>query len=999
MWEALIASPRGRLSARKFIVLFATASVACLSYIFVAAPVVYAANATWEDNGLVYNSNLYHGPSDTSGKKGLKGIPNDAQIYEYKKGRQASIIYFPGGAVPRSEGEATYVTYTLNPPNQYSSPSDKSTISIDSATDNPPEGVSEGSSSQCQVDGLGWILCPLADLLADAVDNMYNLIASFLEVQPITGGNNSLYRMWDVSRDVANLLFVIGFLIIIYSYLAGGVGGDSYNLRRIIPRIVVAAILVNVSYWICSIAVDISNILGASIQAVFESIRDTAIGTEQNTAIDWKETTAYILSGGTIGTLAFLAATGGSILSLASILLGILITVAFAAFIALVVLAARQAIIIILIIIAPLAFAAYILPNTEKWFDKWRSVFMTLLLVFPIFSVIFGGSQLAAVAIMQNASSAAILLFGMAVQVVPLVLTPLLIQFSGSLIGRIAGIANNSGKGIVDRGKNWANQKAEFHKDRNLARPNNKWNRANVARRGAQRMYARKVAREKQHETYKKDAENLAHSREFGTGRMAQSRAGQALGVPGLLNRNSYGNWDQRYRNAELEHQGIEAHHEADWEKQFALGNDRYNPEMTKKRLGIENQRNSVREAQETFKTTSTAASTYQTINDSDSDEVKKAKREHNQSIKDKHGLDESFKTQMQSAREISQSIAVQGLAVKGAEVVAQAQLAKMYRDNIKIRPDDKLGAVEVAAGIDPTGRTKVEAQAQAALTKQHMENVEALNSIYSDQGYTTEELFKITQGQTVRGKASTDMHKHAAIQTIMTKNKGNNWAAQKLFDLVTEQEGMNYDSQTNTFTDATGTTLSSSEVSSRRDTQQILNDAISKSPLKVDYISATLRSQLETGTLKPRQPGTTTSEEAIMYDMKQGKFSQERVVSADVDVLQRMVQVFRDPSKRQQIDNQDPQARARLLKTINDAQNNPQINAAIKDRERGVMNALAAFLDDSDTRSSTAKQQEYFYVLDANDNQIRVAPGTPGAQTANITVKAPDTYDPSVLY
>lgn len=37
--------------------------------------------------------------------------------------------------------------------------------------------------------------------------------------------------------------------------------------------------------------------------------------------------------------------------------------------------AARQALIVILIIISPLAFVAYLLPGTEKWFDKWKDVF------------------------------------------------------------------------------------------------------------------------------------------------------------------------------------------------------------------------------------------------------------------------------------------------------------------------------------------------------------------------------------------------------------------------------------------------------------------------------------------------------------------------------------------------------------------------------------------------------------------------------------------------
>lgn len=39
---------------------------------------------------------------------------------------------------------------------------------------------------------------------------------------------------------------------------------------------------------------------------------------------------------------------------------------------------ARKALIVILIVISPLAFVAFLLPNTEKFFSKWRSTFVGL---------------------------------------------------------------------------------------------------------------------------------------------------------------------------------------------------------------------------------------------------------------------------------------------------------------------------------------------------------------------------------------------------------------------------------------------------------------------------------------------------------------------------------------------------------------------------------------------------------------------------------------------
>src|SRR5690606_39097781 len=134
-----------------------------------------------------------------------------------------------------------------------------------------------------------------------------------------------------------------------------------------------------------------------------------------------------------------------------------------AVLVALLVMAARQAIITILVVIAPLAFVAYLLPNTEKWFDKWRGLFMTMLILFPAFSVVFGGSQLAAMIIIQNADSLNLIILGMLVQVAPLFITPMLVKMGGSLLAKIAGIVNNPNKGLIDRTRNFAKDRSENH--------------------------------------------------------------------------------------------------------------------------------------------------------------------------------------------------------------------------------------------------------------------------------------------------------------------------------------------------------------------------------------------------------------------------------------------------------------------------------------------------------------------------------------------------------
>ena len=64
-----------------------------------------------------------------------------------------------------------------------------------------------------------------------------------------------------------------------------------------IPKLIVAAVLVNVSYIICGIAVDASNILGNSLQQMFMDMQHDLVGasTTVNTdASSWSSWTSFI---------------------------------------------------------------------------------------------------------------------------------------------------------------------------------------------------------------------------------------------------------------------------------------------------------------------------------------------------------------------------------------------------------------------------------------------------------------------------------------------------------------------------------------------------------------------------------------------------------------------------------------------------------------------------------------------------------------------------------
>ena len=242
-----------------------------------------------------------------------------------------------------------------------------------------------------------------------------------------------------------------------------------------LPRLVIAAVLVNLSFTICAILLDLSNIAGYAFQDAFMGIKNTISTVGENTGVGWtwSEVIVMILSNGALaGGVVATVAMGAELLPLA---LSALVGIGLVLLLVLLIMAARQALIVILIIISPLAFVCYLLPGTEKWFKKWRDLFLTMLVFFPAFAVIFGGAQLAGIIIIQNATGAnggIMQILGMVVQVIPLALTPIILKLSGGVLGKFAGFVNDKNKGLYDRTKNWSKDRRGIIKNKKLANPN-----------------------------------------------------------------------------------------------------------------------------------------------------------------------------------------------------------------------------------------------------------------------------------------------------------------------------------------------------------------------------------------------------------------------------------------------------------------------------------------------------------------------------------------------
>ncbi|RYX79405.1 hypothetical protein EON76_01635 [bacterium] len=253
----------------------------------------------------------------------------------------------------------------------------------------------------CAVEKIGWILCPIMEGASTIADKTFSILANnFLQVEPqlLGEGSSGTKTAWESARNLANIMFVIAFLIIIYSQITGS-GLNNYGIKRMLPRLIIAAIAVNLSFFICQIMVDLSNIMGFAIK---EFLSNEAARLGPSVLGGASQGTDTQTSGGILASISSSVLVAGGLVWL---FLGpfflIVTAVLITAITVILILLLRKAILVILVVVSPIAFVMYLLPNTEKLFSKWLNMFWGLLMVFPVVASLFGGGQLASTIILM----------------------------------------------------------------------------------------------------------------------------------------------------------------------------------------------------------------------------------------------------------------------------------------------------------------------------------------------------------------------------------------------------------------------------------------------------------------------------------------------------------------------------------------------------------------------------------------------------------------------
>ncbi|MBU2539726.1 type IV secretion system protein [Patescibacteria group bacterium] len=174
-----------------------------------------------------------------------------------------------------------------------------------------------------------------------------------------TGNHNLMVDSgWAICRDLANMIVVLGFIII---GIATILRLQDYQAQKLLPKLIIVAILINFSPVICGVVIDASNItmnffMKGDVREILPSwetqSRDIAKATNYTETIT---VSGSLILGNIVGFLVF----------------GLL----FVLFLA------RYIMLWILVIFSPIAFVCYVFPFTNQYFKQWWSQFIKWCLV------------------------------------------------------------------------------------------------------------------------------------------------------------------------------------------------------------------------------------------------------------------------------------------------------------------------------------------------------------------------------------------------------------------------------------------------------------------------------------------------------------------------------------------------------------------------------------------------------------------------------------------
>ena len=215
---------------------------------------------------------------------------------------------------------------------------------------------------------VGWLIMQLVSGLGKVLTWVIGLLIQIAQYNDFIAAP-AVSKGWIIVRDICNMFFIAALLIIAFGTV---LKVEKYSYKRTLGGLLIAAVLINFSKFICGFFIDIAQILMLTFVNAF---KDAAAGN-------------FLQMLGMDKWLSFSgaqSAAGGSALTGALFALILVVISLIVISIMMIILAFRIVIIWILVVLSPLAFILNVFPGKMKSYSNmWLEKFTNQLIVGPV---------------------------------------------------------------------------------------------------------------------------------------------------------------------------------------------------------------------------------------------------------------------------------------------------------------------------------------------------------------------------------------------------------------------------------------------------------------------------------------------------------------------------------------------------------------------------------------------------------------------------------------
>lgn len=279
-----------------------------------------------------------------------------------------------------------------------------------------------------------WVICPVSNTISAGADRATELINKLFSFSDLSFFKNPTFKSaWSLFRNLSNIFLVIIVLFILISQITD-MGLSNYNIKKMLPKLIVAIILINFSFIIAQLAVDLSNIIGSGMFKLLGQLTEPLKRSAPPVSIS-------TLAFGILSLTGVLAILGGLIL-----LFPLVIVLIVGLFFILLMISLRHALLIMFILLMPIAILSNVVPRIDNFFQVWYRNFMNVLLVYPIIAILYGSGNFLKYLLISTASSSDNLLkvIGFAMPFVTTLATPFVLFTITKGISSLNSLTRNS---------------------------------------------------------------------------------------------------------------------------------------------------------------------------------------------------------------------------------------------------------------------------------------------------------------------------------------------------------------------------------------------------------------------------------------------------------------------------------------------------------------------------------------------------------------------------